>query len=74
MTERWKCPDCKGWVADTVPVHHCSTVTATGGTIVNGYTCGACGTWVPTGTLHSCGKRVVYGNLTVGDPMAPGWS
>lgn len=22
--DRWKCPDCSGWVVDTVEVHHCS--------------------------------------------------
>jgi len=24
-TSRWHCPDCKGWVVDWLPVHHCTT-------------------------------------------------
>lgn len=28
---RWKCPDCNGWVANTVQVHYCKTESATGG-------------------------------------------
>jgi hypothetical protein len=31
---RWKCPDCKGWVVNWVPVHHC---TATINTTTNTY-------------------------------------
>lgn len=40
---RWKCPDCGGWVAESVPVHKCSVGTAT--ETNTGFKCNRCGAW-----------------------------
>lgn len=26
---RWQCPDCRGWVAESVPVHYCDITSTT---------------------------------------------
>lgn len=40
-TSRWHCPDCKGWVVDWLPVHHCSVqINTTNNTYITNKTSG----------------------------------
>jgi hypothetical protein len=59
-TERWKCPDCKGWVRDDVEVHKCEAEAiapspfAPSPYTYTGHACLRCGMWVTTGNYHAC--------------------
>ncbi len=63
---RWKCPDCGGWVADTVAVHHCGAAPATGTNSM--LTCSTCGTLYMRGTVHVCRISFAFVPVTQGAP------
>lgn len=50
---RWKCPDCKGWVADRVDVHNCPEAKVQRQPFSTGNTCQFCGAWY-SGSYHIC--------------------
>lgn len=54
--DRWKCPDCSGWVRDDIEVHKCevAAITLPNAFQWTGWTCTRCGMFVSSNTFHSC--------------------
>ena len=55
---RWKCPDCGGWVAESVGVHYCIRTYGAGTSLdPSGYQCSGCGGWYVG--VHICSRVLV---------------
>lgn len=52
--DRWKCPDCSGWVRDDIEVHKCEVTPPSNILPWGGWTCALCGSFISWNNYHSC--------------------